>query len=250
MQFKIFNNEILAPLKCGTTYLAMVYPNDIIEINHTNLLDLTGISTIIIREPFEHLQSALHTEILMWYAQNPSESLSVDTVTPIMKRFINVDSNPLATPHWDANYYERLYKFWKQSKGSIKIVHLSDLTQFIKEKYNIDMEHNKFSYGITTQVGNFKYAYTTKQNLSKWIETSLPKLWKALTKKLPKADKFYKLMINGEICEIYNELEERNAELEEKNGVLEAKNAELEVRIIELEKFKSEMIILTKNQLI
>jgi hypothetical protein len=196
MQYKIFNNEILAPLKCGTTYLEMVYPDDIVEINNHNLLGLTGISTIIIREPFEHLQSALHTEILMWYLYNPSESLSIDTVTPIIKRFINVDSNPLATPHWDVNYYEHLYKFWKLSKGSIKIVQTSDLTPFLKERYNIDIKHDKFSYGITSYAGKFKYAYTNKQKLAKWIETSLPKLWENLTKKLPKADKFYKLMIN------------------------------------------------------
>jgi hypothetical protein len=196
MQYKIFNNEILAPLKCGTTYLEMVYPDDIVEINNHNLLGLTGISTIIIREPFEHLESALHTEILMWYLYNPSESLSIDTVTPIIKRFINVDSNPLATPHWDVNYYEHLYKFWKLSKSSIKIVQTSDLTPFLKERYNIDIKHDKFSYGITSYAGKFKYAYTNKQKLAKWIETSLPKLWENLTKKLPKADKFYKLMIN------------------------------------------------------
>jgi hypothetical protein len=242
MQYKIFNNEILAPLKCGSTYLAMAYPNDIIEITHHSLLDLTGISTIIIREPFEHLQSALHTEILMWYILNPSETLSVDTATPLIKRFINSKSNPDGTNHWDVNYYEHLYKFWKRNKGSIKIVDVSNLTPFLKDRYNIDIEHNKFSYGIPAHVGNFKYAYTTKQKLAKWIETSLPKLWKDLTKKLPKADKFYNLMINGEISEIY--------ELEEKNAELEAQIAELTDKIDELEKWKSEMLLRTKKQLI
>lgn len=196
MQFKIFNNEILTPLKCGSTYLGMVYPKDIIEITYNDLQDLKGISTIVIRDPFEHLQSALHTEILMWYILNPSESLSVDTATPLIKRFINSKSNPFGTNHWDVNYYEYLYKFWKQNKGSIKIVDTSNLTPFLKERYNIDIKHDKFSYGITAHFGRFKYAYTTKQNLSKWIETSLPKLWDSLTKKLPKAYKFYNLMID------------------------------------------------------
>jgi hypothetical protein len=196
MHFKVFNNEILAPLKCGSTYLGMVYPNGIIDVTHLDLPNLKGISKIVIREPFEHLQSALHTEILLWYALNPSESLSVDTATPIIERFINSDTNPLGTPHWDVNYYEHLYKFWKRSNGSIKIIHISNLTPFLKERYNVDVKHDKFSYGITTHVRNFKYAYTTKEKLSKWIETSLPKLWKDLTKKLPKADKFYNLMIN------------------------------------------------------
>lgn len=203
MQFKIFNNQILTPLKCGSTYLEMVYPNDIQNAGYDELSDLERISTIIIREPFDHLQSALHTEILMWYALNPSESLSIDTATPLIKNFINSDSNPRGTTHWDVNYYEHLYKFWKSNKDSIKIVHISNLTPFLKERYDVDIPHDKFSYGIPAHNGRFKYAFTSKQKLSKWIETALPELWNDLTKELPKADKFYNLMINAESTELW-----------------------------------------------
>jgi len=237
MKFHVVNNEILVPLKCGSTYLEKIYPDNIVDINYCDLPNLKGISTIIIREPIEHLQSALHTEILMWYAQNPSESLSVDTATPIIKRFINVDSNLLPTPHWDVNYYEHLYKFWKRSKGSIKIVHTSDLTQFIKEKYKIDNPHDKFSYGIPAHRGEFKYAYTTKQELAKWIEKTLPELWDELVKEIPKANKFYNLIINGEVSELY--------ELEERIQLLEIELNQLEIKLKKLEtgiKFKKTLI--------
>ena len=222
MQFKVFNNEILTPHKCGTTYLEKVFPNDIqtadYRIKDSSFDDkeynMKIISTIIIREPFEHLQSALHTEIFSWYLSNPSESLSIDIVTPLIKNFINTDDNQYGTTHWDVNYYEYLYKFWKGNRDLIKIIHISNLSPFLKERYNIDIPHDRFSYGIPAQGENFKYSSITKQELSKWIETNLPELWYEVIKELPKADKFYNLMINGEICEMY-ELEEQIPELEE-----------------------------------
>jgi hypothetical protein len=196
VRYKIFNNQILVPLKCGSTYMEMVYPNDIVDVGYDELLYIKDITTIIIREPLEHLQSALHTEILMWYALNPKESLSVDTATPLIKKFINTDSNPEGTTHWDVNYYEHLYKFWKRNHSTIKIVKVSDLSPFLKENYDVDLVHDKFSYGIPAIGGKFKYVYTTKQKISKWIEETMPDIWNELIKDIPKADKFYNLMVN------------------------------------------------------
>jgi hypothetical protein len=205
MTFKIFNNQILAALKCGSTYLAKVYPNDIKDVSYnsddyllletTGVYDMKNISTIIIREPFEHLQSALHTEILMWYLLN-KESLSIETATPLIKNFITTDTNTHGTTHWDVNYYEILYNFWKDNKNTIKVVHLSDLSAFLKENCNVDIPHDKFEYGILAHQGKFKYAFTTKQKLSNWIKESMPELWGELIKDMNKANKFYNLLIN------------------------------------------------------
>jgi len=230
MQFKIFKNEILTPLKCGSTYMEMVYPDNIIEINYDTLPQYKDVTAIIIREPLEHLQSALHTEILMWYVLNPGESLSIDTATPLIKNFINTDLNPRGTTHWDVNYYEYLYKFWKQNRNTIKVVNVSNLSPFLKENYDVDLVHDKFSYGIPAHASQFKYAYTTKQTLAKWIEETLPELWDALIKELPKADKFYNLLIKGEVSELY--------ELEERIHLLETKLIKLEKGI----KFKKTLI--------
>ena len=199
MNFHVVNNEILVPLKCGSTYLEGIYPDNIININYSDLPNLKGISAIIIREPLEHLQSALHTELLGWLWENPNEKLSTETMIPLINNFITHKLNPVGTTHWDINYYEHLYKFWKQNKDTIKIVHVSDLTDFIKQKYGIDIPHDKFSYGIPAHGGNFKYEYTTKKKLAKWIEETLPDLWNELLNELPKANKFYNLIINKKI---------------------------------------------------
>lgn len=206
MTFKIFNNQILTPLKCGSTYLEMVYPNDIKDANYSpedysiwennGVYDMKNISTIVIREPFEHLQSALHTEIFMWYYLN-NESLSIETAIPLIKNFITTDTNTRGTTHWDVNYYEILYNFWKANNNTIKVVHLSDLTSFLKEKCNVDIPHDKFDYGIPALRGQFKYAFTSKQKLSNWIKETIPELWDELMKDMNKANKFYNLLINA-----------------------------------------------------
>ena len=192
MNFHVVNNEILVPVKCGSTYLDNIYPNNIVNIWHYfDLFNLKGISAIIIREPLEHLQSALHTELLRWYHIHPNEILSAETAVPLISNFLGN-----GTTHWDINYYEHIYKFWKQNKDTIKIVHVSNLTDFLKQKYGINIPHNKFGYGILKLVGKFKYAYITKQKLSKWIEETLPELWNEVVKDLPKAEKFYNHLIN------------------------------------------------------
>jgi hypothetical protein len=222
--------------------MEMVYPDNIIEISYDTLSRYKDVTAIIIREPLEHLQSALHTEILMWYVLNPGESLSIDTATPLIKNFINTDLNPRGTTHWDVNYYEYLYKFWKQNRNTIKVVNVSDLSPFLKENYDVDLVHDKFSYGIPAHGSRFKYAFTTKQKLAKWIEETLPDIWDDLIRDIPKANNFYNLMINGEISEIY--------ELEENKVKLEAQIIELKNKVDELEKWKFEMILRTKKKLI
>jgi hypothetical protein len=196
MKFHVVNNEILVPLKCGSTYLESIYPNNIIDINYCDLPNLKGISTIILREPIEHLQSALHTELLSWLQQHHTEILSTENMIPLINNFITHELNPYGTNHWDVHYYEHLYNFWKQNKDTIKVIHILDLTDFIKQEYGIDIPHDKFSYGISRLAGQFKYAYTTKQKLSKWIEETLPELWNEVVKELPKAEKFYNHLIN------------------------------------------------------
>ena len=230
MKFHVVNNEILVPLKCGSTYLERIYPNNIIDINYCDLPNLKGISTIILREPIEHLQSALHTELLGWLWENPNEKLLTETMIPLINNFITHELNSYGTTHWDVHYYEHLYKFWKHNRNTLKVVHISDLTDFIKKEYEIDIPHNKFSYGIPARAGKFEYAFTTKQELAKWIEEKLPELWNELIKEIPKADKFYNLIINGEVSESY--------ELEERIQLLEIKLNELEKSV----KFKKTLI--------
>jgi hypothetical protein len=196
MRFHIVNNEILVPLKCGSTYLERIYPNNIGDIGYNDLSNLKGISTIILREPIEHLQSALHTELLGWLQNNPTEKISTKTMIPLINNFITHELNPYGTTHWDVHYYEHLYKFWKRNRNTLKVIHVSDLTNFIKQKYEIDIPHDKFSYGISAYGGEFKYRYTTKQKLAKWIEETLPELWDKLIKEIPKAEKFYNHLIN------------------------------------------------------
>ena len=192
MKAVLFDNKLLVPKKCGSTYSYNIF-TDVVstEYDIEHLYSIKNTITIVIREPLEHLQSALHTELLGWLFDNPTEKIEANNMIPLISNFLGN-----GTTHWDINYYEHIYKFWKQNQNTIKIIHISNLTDFIQQKYGINIPHNKFSYGILKLVGKFKYAYITKQKLSKWIEETLPELWNEVVKDLPKAEKFYNHLIN------------------------------------------------------
>lgn len=192
MRAVLFDNKLLVPKKCGSTYSYNIF-TDVVstEYNIEHLYSIKNTITIVIREPLEHLQSALHTELLGWLFDNPTEKIEPNNMIPLISNFLGN-----GTTHWDINYYEYIYKFWKTTKKQNKIIHLNQLSKFIEEKYGLSIPNDKFGYGIPRLAGKFKYAYTSKEKLSKWIEETLPELWNEVVKDLPKAEKFYNHLIN------------------------------------------------------
>jgi hypothetical protein len=192
MRAVLFDNKLLVPKKCGSTYSYNIF-TDVVsnEYDIEHLYSIKNTITIVIREPVEHLQSALHTELLGWLFDNPTEKIEPNNMIPLISNFLGN-----GTTHWDINYYEDIYKFWKTTNKQNKIIHLNQLSKFVEENYGLAVPNDKFSYGIRHLAGKFKYAYTSKEKLSKWIEETLPELWNELVKDLPKAEKFYNHLIN------------------------------------------------------
>jgi len=61
MHFKLYDNKLLAPVKCGTRYLDLIFKDnqvgfDLIELKIS--LFLPNVTDIIIRPPMAHLVSA------------------------------------------------------------------------------------------------------------------------------------------------------------------------------------------------
>ena len=72
MRAVLFDNKLLVPKKCGSTYSYNIF-TDVVstEYDIEHLYSIKNTITIVIREPIEHLQSALHTELLGWLFDNP-----------------------------------------------------------------------------------------------------------------------------------------------------------------------------------
>jgi len=135
MGFQLFDNRILAPLKCGTRYLSKAYT--FVDFNYYEVTDFSNIEYLIIREPYELLKSALHTEFIL-YKEMYGFEIDFDNFLDelMLKNYCT---------HWEYFMYEQMYWIYFKSNKKIKVIHLSNLTNFMKQNgYN--MKYRKSNY--------------------------------------------------------------------------------------------------------
>lgn len=130
MDIKLFDGRILAPSKCGTRYLRKVF-NDV-RFN-INIHPIKTITNIVIRNPYEHFESAIHTE----YSNYRGSS---ENINHIIRG--GISDNGIG--HWNPNTYKFLYSiFLKNPK--IKIIELNNLSAFLHSE-GYDVPYNKSDY--------------------------------------------------------------------------------------------------------
>ena len=135
MAFQLFDNRILVPLKCGTRYISKAYT--FVDFNCYETTDFSNIEYVIIREPYEQFKSALHTEYILYEEINGSE---MDFGNYLDKLILENYCS-----HWTYHMYEQIYWIYFKSGKKIKVIHLSNLTDFMKQEgYN--MKHIKSNY--------------------------------------------------------------------------------------------------------
>ena len=135
MGFQLFDNRILAPLKCGTRYLSKAYT--FVHFNYYEVTDFSNIKYLIIRKPYELLKSALHTEFIL-YKEMYGFEIDFDNFLDelMLKNYCT---------HWEYYIYEQMYWIYFKSNKKIKVIHLSNLTDFMKQEgYN--MKYRKSNY--------------------------------------------------------------------------------------------------------
>jgi hypothetical protein len=201
MNFKLYDNKLLVPMKCGTRYLDLIFKNnqvafDLIELKRS--LFLPNITDIIIRPPMEHLVSALHTEILTAYNNtNQNKDIPVD-VSSIINEFCMYEKTDLQNTHWRYDTYEALYWLWRRNKNNINIIELKDLSLYL-EKLNIKKlpKYNLKDYDFHNQTN-----WCSKDELMLFIKTNYPEHWDNLMTQVKNADVFYNCLINKHLIEI------------------------------------------------
>jgi hypothetical protein len=201
MHIKLYNNgELLVPLKCGSRYLDKIFKDnskgfDIKEFQQTLF---TKIKTIVVRPPFEHLSSALHTAILTYYNDTEkNENIPID-YTPIIEQFCFYNKDSVQNTHWRYDLYETFYGLWRTNRNNVNVIELKDLSLYLKtigiEKLP---EYDSKEYDFS------KYDYwCSKEELMLFIKTSFPDQWKNLMKQVTEAEIFYNALINKELLPI------------------------------------------------
>lgn len=138
------DDKILAPLKCGTRYLrTLELPFNTIDMNSKNWNEIYDIDwqMIVIRNPIEHLKSALQTELLNLY--NGHRLWEGMTTKMVIERFLS----DYGCDHWCGSMYKKFYELWIHKNKSIKIVDLKDLSYFISNMgYYKPYDKQKFDF--------------------------------------------------------------------------------------------------------
>lgn len=135
MDIKLFDNRILAPSKCGTRFLRKVYSDRRFDINSDNIANITH---IVIRNPYEHFESAIHTEYLNYKNSNTT----INNINHIMSGAIT--SNGIG--HWHPQLYRFLYSIFNKNK-SIKVIDLNELSSFLESQgYDIPYEKSEYDW--------------------------------------------------------------------------------------------------------
>ena len=171
----------MAPLKCGTRYLrSLGLQNDHIHLTNEDWYRAyqTNWEIIVLRNPMEHLKSALQTELLNLYNQH--NLWSGMTTESVLDRFIS----ELGCDHWSGYLYKTIYELWIHQSKIPKIVDLNDISYFISNMgYHIPYIKNKYDFT------NSKI-WMSKTDIFKMIETDYNWHYNKILK-LYNIDKYY-----------------------------------------------------------
>ena len=127
MKFILFNNKILTTPKCGTRYLRLRWSGELFDYNQNT--DFSNVKYMIVREPIEHLKTALHTE---FYNHVDIYGYPIDLKIYLDKLILKKE-----IVHWSCDMYQIIYWMYIKSNKQIKVTHLSSLTDIMKEEGHI-----------------------------------------------------------------------------------------------------------------
>ena len=185
MVIKIYNDTILAPVKCGSRYLDKIWEDKRIWFGHQRYLSFPKVNYIVVREPMSHLISALHTETLEWINVYTDENDFFHQ----LKEFISDEG----ATHWSPKLYEYLYYYRNKHGKDIEVVKLEDLTKLLKNLGH-DVEYIPEEYHFK------KYKkWWPKEELFDMLKHMYPIEIDLLLNKVQIQTEYYNKLINNEI---------------------------------------------------
>ena len=196
MTINVFKEIFLIPPKCGSRFFEEHFGKrktiDLFELKDSEFID--KIQWVILRDPFEYLKSAVHTEFINFF--NGYEKKGNVTEKDLLNYILKKNSES----HWHRHNFRELYLFILKFKKLPTIIMLDDLNHFIENVLN-----EKYSRGFTKT----KYDFSESQ-----IYISKDNLWDIYIKKNypEESETFYKLLEGDaffwnkliQLCPLYN----------------------------------------------
>ena len=178
MGIKLFDGRILSPSKCGSRHLRKVFSDVRFDIN---VHPINSISHIVIRNPYEHFESAIHTEYMNY--EGPPEKF---------EHIITGAANEYGIGHWRPNTCRFLYSiFLKNPK--IEVVQLNNLSEFLESMgYSIKYDSTDYDW---SSLPNFK----SKEVLIEELKSTFKKEFDSIETRLEIEFEFYTRLSNRSI---------------------------------------------------
>ena len=211
MSFKFFrNSKILAPLKCGTRYLekCLNESGEFISVfDIKSNLYIKNTNTIIVRPPFEHMTSALFTEL--YHSIYENHTSNIEQLENILNSFIHTECDKHTEsnyPHWCKDVYDNLYWYWRRNFKCIDVVELKNLSDFLISK-NINLvpysaDNYNFKNVIRFDDNNLRHVFYKKEDLLLFVKMNYTDLWNELLKQVEYSEIYYNALINRTLLEI------------------------------------------------
>jgi len=196
MRLKVYNGGIIAPLKCGTRYLDETFGEHIEELtiwDLSNNLFLKNVKAIIVREPEKHLWSAIYTEVLGYCNRDENVNRQCDPseIETILMNYHSNNSKLSEASHWSTHAYQHLYLFWRRNRKNVDVIHLNNLSSYLKsvgvEPIEFDMNNYNF---------NHYKNWCSKEDLMLWIKMNHLPIWNNYNKQIEDSIVWYEHLIN------------------------------------------------------
>lgn len=185
MDIKIYNNIIMVPVKCGTRYLDKIWEHQRIELSHAQYLRFPKVKYMVIRDPMEHLITAIHTQTVKFINEFGKRDVFLESLNDFI--------NPTGTTHWCVSFYEYLYYYRNKYGEDVQIVKLENLTELLKD-LGFDIKYIPEEYHFK------KYKdWMSKTELFELLKNNYPNEINWLLDKVKTQNIYYNKLINNEI---------------------------------------------------
>ena len=168
----------MSPAKCGSRFLDSIWDTKQRFIPQQLLTELPKTDYIVIRNPYEHLVTALHTDLLhIWNGQWEGQT---------EESIINGYSTDEGGSHYWLKLYKTLYEYWEATNKTAKIILLHQLNDFIDKK-GIEYSYEEDSYNWK---GYFEI-YKSKGEVMEYVIKKYPTEYGIMMKGILEEQQYY-----------------------------------------------------------
>jgi hypothetical protein len=196
MDFKLYNDCILVPVKCGTRFLldSGFEETDNIPMNELQRIpNIPNLKYIIVRDPMEHFLSAIRQDIVPVLDKKMSKKKRRDKINSILEGYRNVDG--LKGLHYYTKLYKLLYRFWRKTKNKdFQIVNINNLSKLLSI-LGFPFKYDESKY--------FLYQpHIDKNELAIWLKSNYEIPFNLCMDDITNDIIFYNALISGEMLSI------------------------------------------------